>query len=40
MLSEKDVYIMFRRSQGSYFDKPYRLPKDWEAYYGKMEKKK
>lgn len=39
MLSEYDVYVMFRRAQGAYFDRPYRLPKDWNVYYAKMDKK-
>lgn len=39
MVSEFDVYCAFRKAQSLSKDKPYRLPKDWDKFLEKMNKK-
>jgi len=39
MLNEREVYVAFRVAQGKYFDRPFRLPKVWDVFFNKMEKK-
>jgi hypothetical protein len=38
MITEKDIYTIFRREQGKYLNRGYRLPKDWDSYLEKMKK--
>lgn len=32
MYTEEDIYVMFRKAQSLYFSRPYRLPKDINAF--------
>ena len=37
MITAKDIYIIFRREQGRFFDRGFRLPKNWDAHWLKMK---
>jgi hypothetical protein len=36
MLSEYDIYKIFRQEQSSYINRPYRMPKKWDDFFSKM----
>jgi hypothetical protein len=37
MITEKQVYETFRREQGNFLNRGFRLPKDWESHWEKMK---
>ena len=39
MLTTEDVYIEFRKAQAQKNNRGYRLPKNWDKHFGKMNKK-
>jgi hypothetical protein len=39
MITEQDIYNIFRKVQSQYFERPYVLPKDWNSHFEKMPEK-
>ena len=37
MKTPKDIYNIFRREQANYFNRGFRLPKDWDSHWEKMK---
>jgi hypothetical protein len=37
-VTEYDVYVIFRKCQAEFNNRPYRLPKDWDKHFNKMSK--
>lgn len=40
MYSVKDIYVLFRKQQSLFFERGFKIPKDWVAFYNKMETSK
>lgn len=40
LLSEQEIYTVFRRVQSASLGRPYRLPKNWETFYNKWHPKR
>lgn len=40
MYDEQYVYIVFRRAQANFHNRPYRLPKDWNKHFNERMSKK
>lgn len=37
MITEKQIYETFRKEQGNFLNRGYRLPKDWDSHWAKMK---
>lgn len=37
MISTFDIYITFRKEQANFFNRGFRLPKDWDSHWAKMK---
>lgn len=33
MYTEKDIYILFRKKQSEFLNRPYQIPKNWDEYF-------
>ena len=37
MIQEFDVYLAFRRAQGRFYNRGFRMPKDWDLFFKEMK---
>jgi hypothetical protein len=40
MYTVKDVYVFYRKQQALFFERSYRIPKDWVKFYNKIDASK